>query len=191
MIEFYKIDPGCAVFPRSSSCKGSLAKSRSLLKETLFAIKTCKANHQSRLPVLKETWSSIPDHIIFVSNFEDPEFGPIVLPGASKNTAFGHCHKTQSILKYFNSHAKKENWKWLVIVDDDTILSVAKLMDLLQCYLGYDNDKPLLALGEKWGFRVSMAKGRKGHDYLAGKYASMFCLSYLFFGVARSLSTIS
>jgi hypothetical protein len=119
------------------------------------------------LPVLRETWSSIPDHIIFISDFEDPEFRTIVLPGATKNTAFGHCHKTQSILKYFNSHAKKRNWKWLIIVDDDTILSVAKMIDLLQCYSSYD--EPLLALGEKWGFRVSMAKGRKGQDYLAGK----------------------
>ena len=175
MNKFYKIDPGCAIFPRPSSCKSLLSKSRSLLKETLFALKTCKAYHQSRLPVLKETWSSIPDHIIFVSNFEDPEFGTIVLPGASKNTAFGHCHKTQSILKYFNSQVKKNNWKWLVIVDDDTILSVAKMMDLLQCYSNDKDNEPWLALGEKWGFRVSMAKGRKGHDYLAGKSASAFC----------------
>ncbi len=86
--------------------------------------------------------------------------------GANKNTDFGHCYKTQAILKYFNSHSEKRNWKWLVIVDDDTTLSVAKLMDLLQCY---DEDDLLLALGEKWGFRASMAKGRKGHDYPAGK----------------------
>ena len=52
------------------------------------------------------------------------------------------------------------------IADDDTILSVAKLVEVIQCYSMYE-DEPL-ALGQRWGFRVSMLKGRKGQDYLAG-----------------------
>ncbi len=67
------------------------------------------------------------------------------------------------------------NWKWLVIVDDDTVLSVAKLVDLLQCYSGYDDDaddEPLVAIGERWGFRVANRRG--GHDYQAGGAGMIF-----------------
>ena len=54
--------------------------------------------------------------------------------GAAFNTVLGHCNKTEAILKHFAQNARKNNWKWLVIADDDTILSVAKLMDAIQCY---------------------------------------------------------
>jgi hypothetical protein len=39
-----------------------------------------------------------------------------------------------AIIAYFSQTARQNNWKWLVIADDDTILSVAKLMDAIQCY---------------------------------------------------------
>ena len=53
---------------------------------------------------------------------------------AEVNTLVGHCNKTQSILKHFAKNARANDWKWLVIADDDTILSVSKLMDAIQCY---------------------------------------------------------
>jgi UDP-glucose:O-linked fucose beta-1,3-glucosyltransferase len=53
---------------------------------------------------------------------------------ADFNTVQGHCNKTQSILKHFAKNARQNKWKWLVIADDDTILSVSKLMDAIQCY---------------------------------------------------------
>jgi UDP-glucose:O-linked fucose beta-1,3-glucosyltransferase len=153
-----------------------LESSRRILGETLVAVKTFSGHHQSRLPVIKETWASIPDNLIFVSNKVDPEFGTIVLSGSEQNTPFGHCSKTQSILRYFNNLSKKMNWKWLVIVDDDTVLSVAKLVDLLQCYSGNDDDdavdEPLVAIGERWGFRVANRRG--GHDYQAGGAGMIF-----------------
>jgi hypothetical protein len=147
-----------------------LESSRKILGETLVAVKTFSGHHQSRLPVIRETWASTPDHLILVSNKVDPEFGTIVLPGAEQNTPFGHCSKTQSILRYFNNLSKKQNWKWLVIVDDDTVLSVAKLVDLLQCYSGYD--EPLVAIGKRWGFRAANRRG--GHDYQAGGAGMVF-----------------
>jgi UDP-glucose:O-linked fucose beta-1,3-glucosyltransferase len=54
--------------------------------------------------------------------------------GADFNTILGHCNKTEAILRHFALNGRANNWKWLVIADDDTILSVAKLMDAIQCY---------------------------------------------------------
>jgi hypothetical protein len=61
-------------------------------------------------------------------------FGTKVLQGAEQNTATGHCRKTQAILKYFKNNYKTNDWFWLVITDDDTLLSVPKLMNLMSCY---------------------------------------------------------
>ena len=51
--------------------------------------------------------------------------------------------------------------KWLVIADDDTILSVAKMMELLGRYDADENE--MIALGQRYGFRV--ARGTHGYDY--------------------------
>ena len=61
-------------------------------------------------------------------------FGTTVLAGAEQNTASGHCRKTQAIFKYFKNNYEKKDWQWLVVTDDDTLLSVPKLMDLMSCY---------------------------------------------------------
>jgi UDP-glucose:O-linked fucose beta-1,3-glucosyltransferase len=144
----------------------SLESSLPILQQTLFAVKTHTGNHASRLPILQETWLTVPYHTTLVSDSSDSRFGTAVLPGAGINTPFGHCSKSISILKHFHSNAEKKNWKWIVIADDDTVLSVAKLVELLSCYSAF-KDEPL-ALGERWGYRVSMLKGRRGQDYLAG-----------------------
>ena len=54
--------------------------------------------------------------------------------GADFNTILGHCNKTEAILRHFALNGRANNWRWLVIADDDTILSVSKLMDAIQCY---------------------------------------------------------
>lgn len=43
--------------------------------------------------------------------------------------------------------------EWLVIVDDDTILSVNKLLELLECYSRTNNEP--IAIGQRYGFRVA------------------------------------
>jgi hypothetical protein len=48
-----------------------------------------------------------------------------------------------------------------VIADDDTILSVAKMIQLLGRY-DADADE-MIALGQRYGFRV--ARGTHGYDY--------------------------
>ena len=55
--------------------------SETISDETLFAVKTCRKFHQSRLSVVKETWLPFAKNAIVVSEFKDQEFGTIVLPG--------------------------------------------------------------------------------------------------------------
>ena len=86
-----------------------------ILQQKLFAIKTHTANHESRLPILRGTWLNVTYHSILVSDSFESKCGTTVSPGAEKNTAFGHCRKSMSILKHFKSKAKKNNWNWLVI----------------------------------------------------------------------------
>ena len=48
------------------------------------------------------------------------------------NTKSGHCNKTFAILHNFLT---MDQYQFLVIVDDDTILSVARLVQMLACYI--------------------------------------------------------
>lgn len=51
---------------------------------------------------------------------------------------------------------------WLIISDDDTIFSVARLLRLLTCY----NPKTPVAIGERYGFRLW--DNSYGYEYLTG-----------------------
>ena len=59
------------------------------------------------------------------------------------NTESGHCNKTMAIVNHF---LEQEDKDILVIVDDDTVLSVARLASLLSCYTG--EETPVL-LGQR------------------------------------------
>ena len=70
--------------------------------------------------------------------------------------------KTRAIIQDFHEGADAEGLHWLVITDDDTILSVAKLAKLLNCY---DPSNPII-LGQRYGFKVNT--GFRGYDYPTG-----------------------
>ena len=70
--------------------------------------------------------------------------------------------KTRAIIQDFHERADAEDLHWLVITDDDTILSVAKLAKLLNCY---DPSNPII-LGQRYGFKVN--RGFQGYDYPTG-----------------------
>ena len=141
----------------------------SLAKNTLFAVKTCSKFHQERLPVIKDTWGQAALHIMYFSEVTDPEIGTIRLEGVT-NTERGHCHKTMEIIKYFNKEASKNSWKWLVIADDDTILSVNKLLKFLH---SFDPNVPVHA-GQRYGYNV--ATGKYGYDYVTGGGGMIFSI---------------
>ncbi|XP_019385658.1 PREDICTED: beta-1,3-glucosyltransferase isoform X3 [Crocodylus porosus] len=70
-----------------------------------------------------------------------------------------HCGKTFAILERFlNSSSSKT--PWLVIVDDDTLISISRLRKLLSCY---DPSEPVF-LGERYGYGL----GTGGYSYITG-----------------------
>ncbi|KAL6266302.1 hypothetical protein P5V15_003161 [Pogonomyrmex californicus] len=143
----------CATYPRFfHSCSSHIAP-----KDVYFAVKTCAKYHVSRISVVKKTWAKYKLNIGYFSDAADKNLPEAyVVP----NTTTGHCAKTYAILQEASKILKKQNFKWLVIVDDDTILSVSRLLDLLTCY----NPESSLAIGERYGYRM----WERGYQYLTG-----------------------
>jgi hypothetical protein len=40
--------------------------------------------------------------------------------------------------RYFSENADDKHWNWLVLVEDDTTLSVAKIIELIQVLIFFD-----------------------------------------------------
>ena len=117
-------------------------------KDLYFGIKTFVDYHQTRLPWLKKTWLTDQLNYHFYTNRLDtpPSNKRFVLNDV--NTERGHCHKTFTILNYFYTNQTKFNY--LIIVDDDTLLSTPRLLRLIRCFM-LSNDLPLV-LGERYGY---------------------------------------
>ena len=158
----------CAFWPEGIECDRSGTSKEDLTSEkVLFGVKTCEKFHKERLPVIRDTWAKAALNIMYFSEVEDKDFETVRLPGVI-NTERGHCGKSEAILKYFHANANKKGWEWLVIADDDTILSVKKMLDQLACY----NPNKLISLGQRYGFRVST--GQYGYDYITGGGSMVF-----------------
>lgn len=151
----------CATYTVPVTCSKDEERLLATWKKTLFAVKTCEKYHEERLPIIQSTWADAALNLILVSEKADPAFGTSTLPGAM-NTEKGHCNKTLAIIDHFRTHAEREGWEWLVIADDDTVLSVDKMIRLLLCY---SSDR-LVGVGQRYGFRI--ATGQHGYDYPTG-----------------------
>ena len=163
-----KFSDGCASWKRDVDCRTTSEDVITLSEQTFFAVKTCKKYHSERLPIIFQTWAKAAVNIDYFSEVAEAEYLTKVLPEVNKNTERGHCMKTEAILKYFNRNAKAKGWKWLIITDDDTLLSVHKLLEFLKCY----NPEESLAIGQRYGFRV--AEGKFGYDYITGGGGMVF-----------------
>ncbi|KAI4874594.1 hypothetical protein NFI96_010560 [Prochilodus magdalenae] len=71
----------------------------------------------------------------------------------------GHCGKTFAILSRYVSSAVPKT-EWLLVVDDDTLISLPRLQALLSCY---DPREPV-CLGERYGYGL----GQGGYSYITG-----------------------
>ncbi|CAD6996712.1 beta-1,3-glucosyltransferase [Ceratitis capitata] len=131
-----------------------------------FAVKTCKRFHLERIPIIKSTWGSIAMHIRYYSDVADAQI-PTIATGVP-NTEFGHCDKTLTILKKALKEIDELNMQlenlvqkrdeqiyWLVLADDDTLLSIPRLSTLLGCF-NHTND---IYLGERYGFHHNVNSG--------------------------------
>ena len=163
-----KPSEGCSTWKADVSCNPTQEEVNALAERTLFAVKTCKKYHSERLPIILETWSKAAINIEYFSEEVEEKYGTKVLPEVKKNTERGHCMKTEAILKYFDRNKEANRWQWLVIADDDTIMSVQKMLEFLKCY---KPEEPL-AIGQRYGFRV--AEGKYGYDYITGGGGMVF-----------------
>ncbi|XP_058490835.1 beta 3-glucosyltransferase a [Solea solea] len=133
-------------------------------KEDIFVgVKTCKKFHSERVPVIKETWEKDALFLEYYSDHDDPSIPTINL--GVPNTERGHCGKTFAILQRFLS-SSVPNTKWLLIVDDDTLISLHRLRALLSCY---DPSDPV-CLGERYGYGLSQG----GYSYITGGGGMVF-----------------
>ncbi|OPJ81081.1 beta-1,3-glucosyltransferase [Patagioenas fasciata monilis] len=133
-------------------------------KEDVFvAVKTCQKFHADRIPVVKQTWEREAALFEYYSDYADTAIPTIDL--GIPNTDRGHCGKTFAILERFLNHSSPRT-PWLVIVDDDTLISIFRLRKLLSCY---DPNEPVF-LGERYGYGL----GTGGYSYITGGGGMVF-----------------
>ncbi|KAF2898307.1 hypothetical protein ILUMI_07878 [Ignelater luminosus] len=146
----------CATFPLPFSPCEKLIPEESMY----FAVKTCQKFHKDRVHIVKRTWGQQASRLYFFSDIEDTSIPTISVE--IPNTERGHCGKTMAIIRRVSEHIREDpSVKWIVIADDDTILSVARLQQLLTCY---DSTTPV-ALGERYGYNIH---NKQGYNYITG-----------------------
>ncbi|XP_029925606.1 beta-1,3-glucosyltransferase [Myripristis murdjan] len=127
-------------------------------KEDIFvAVKTCQKFHSERVPVVKATWDKDAAFLEYYSDVTDPSIPTIHL--GVPNTERGHCGKTFAILRRFLSDSVPKA-DWLLIVDDDTLISLPRLRKLLRCY----DPREAVSLGERYGYGLMQS----GYSYTTG-----------------------
>nr|XP_046267270.1 beta-1,3-glucosyltransferase [Scatophagus argus] len=126
-------------------------------KDIFVAVKTCHKFHSERVPVVKATWQKDAGFLEFYSDATDESIPTISL--GVPNTERGHCGKTFAILRRFLSKAVPKT-DWLLVVDDDTLISLPRLRRLLRCY----DPKEAVSLGERYGYSLVL----KGYSYTTG-----------------------
>ncbi|KAL1266461.1 hypothetical protein QQF64_002136 [Cirrhinus molitorella] len=133
-------------------------------KEDVFvAVKTCQRFHGDRVPLVKQTWEKDAALLEYYSDITDPDIPTIHL--GVPNTERGHCAKTFAILRRFASGAVTQA-PWLLVVDDDTLISLPRLQRLLSCY----DPNEAVSVGERYGYGLL----RDGYSYITGGGGMVF-----------------
>ncbi|KAH8281459.1 hypothetical protein KR054_000731 [Drosophila jambulina] len=133
-----------------------------------FAIKTCAKFHKERIPIIERTWAADTRHRRYYSDVADDGI-PTISTGIP-NTQTGHCAKTMAILQLsLKDIGEQSNIRWLMLVDDDTLLSVPRLSALLSCH----NHSELVYVGQRYGYRLHAPDGFNYHTGGAGILLSL------------------
>ncbi|KAK8763896.1 hypothetical protein V5799_033493 [Amblyomma americanum] len=151
---------GCATWAplQAPSCAERVPKDA-----LTVAVKTCSQFHKDRVPVIRATWAGDAHRVTFFSDVED-ERVPTVSVGVA-NVERGHCAKTMAILRHVME--RRLLGRWLLLADDDTLISIPRLLDLLSCFDSEDD----VALGERYGYAAAT---ERGYDYLTGGSGMVF-----------------
>uniref|UniRef100_A0A182M6J7 Fringe-like glycosyltransferase domain-containing protein n=1 Tax=Anopheles culicifacies TaxID=139723 RepID=A0A182M6J7_9DIPT len=132
--------------------------------QIMFAVKTCGKYHKDRVPALKNTWTKYVQHLRYFSDVDDPSIPTVAT--SVPNSSAGHCAKTLEILQLIGDEIRYNGSlravRWVMLVDDDTILSSSSLARFLSCY---DANRDLY-LGERYGYHLMGPDG--GYNYVTG-----------------------
>lgn len=170
-VEITEIPEFCGAGVETSICATNVIKDLPVCDDKLtiddifVGVKTTLKFHKDRVKVVMDTWGPKVKHMILYSNVTDPSI-PTVDCGV-ENTVRGHCGKTDAMLKDFYEMSKISDYKWFVIADDDTIMSVARLVQFLNCF---DPEEPVF-LGEKYGYGLT---SKNGYAYITGGGGMIF-----------------
>ncbi|XP_064459319.1 beta-1,3-glucosyltransferase-like [Ornithodoros turicata] len=148
---------------QAPSCDG-----RERLDQVVFAVKTCTKFHEERVSVVKRTWHRDASTVLFFSDSRNDSIPTIDL--GIRNTEKGHCTKTMKILDYIASDEKYSTKKWLLLADDDTLLSVPRLLNFLSCF----SSDETMVVGERYGFGVLSGHG---YNYPTGGSGIVFSMA--------------
>ncbi|KAM9455945.1 beta-1,3-glucosyltransferase isoform 2-T2 [Clarias gariepinus] len=159
LADYVKHEPPKSDFTIDLKHEGSLVKRQDLF----VAVKTCLKFHRDRVPVVKRTWAKDAALLEFYSDSADPDI-PTTYLGVP-NTESGHCAKTFAILRRFVSGDVTQA-PWLLLVDDDTLMSLPRLRQHLGCY----NPNEAVIIGERYGYTLN--KG--GYSYITGGGGMVF-----------------
>ena len=99
------------------------------MNDLFFAVKTTLKYHKDRVPVIKNTIGQHTSRVVYYSETVDPSI-PTEDTGVP-NTESGHCAKLWAIMKNSKVNKKASGKKWLIVVDDDTILRLASLFAVI------------------------------------------------------------
>ncbi|XP_067034034.1 beta-1,3-glucosyltransferase-like [Acropora muricata] len=124
-----------------------------------FAVKTTKKYHEDRVPIVQKTVGKYAKHIAYFSETADPSI-PTEDIGVP-NTERGHCAKLEAIINRAVTDPRAADKAWLVVLDDDTIMSVPRLLALLACY----DPNEVTLLGERYGYGLTQGYG---YEYITG-----------------------
>ncbi|XP_077783245.1 beta-1,3-glucosyltransferase isoform X3 [Podarcis muralis] len=131
--------------------------------DIFVAVKTCRKFHGDRIPIVKQTWEKEAALIEYYSDYAESSIPTVDL--GVPNTDRGHCGKTFAILERFLKHSPAAT-PWLVIVDDDTLISISRLQKFLSCY----NPTEPVIIGERYGYGL----GSGGYSYITGGGGMVF-----------------
>uniref|UniRef100_A0A915L9A3 Beta-1,3-glucosyltransferase n=1 Tax=Romanomermis culicivorax TaxID=13658 RepID=A0A915L9A3_ROMCU len=134
------------------------------------------------VPVVKNTWAKKYNGTVeYFSDSNDPDIPTVKVKvrntdrgttNVNSKTRFlfaGHCGKTFIIMSRFVQNFENNENKWLIIVDDDTLISLERLEKLVKCF---DLEEKII-IGERYGFGFS-ASGDRGYDYPTGGSGMIF-----------------
>lgn len=111
------------------------------------------------MPIVQKTVGKYAKHIAYYSETEDPSI-PTEDIGVP-NTERGHCAKLEAIINRAVTDPRAADKAWLVVLDDDTIMSVPRLLALLACY----DPNEVTLLGERYGYGLTQGYG---YEYITG-----------------------